>query len=328
MSGSGLRWGIAGYGDVVRSRALPALLSRDETVTCIWGRNLARARAVGEAYGVTGATCDYSALLGSVDVVYVATPVVAHVPLAVDAMRAGLPVLIEKPLGGTAPELKAGPEVAVGVAYYRRLAPALRRVREILRGRPMDRATVEFRGAFDPDVSDPKYWRTDPALAGGGVLADVGSHRIDLLCWLLGEPAAVTATVGGRFAAGAERAVRAHLSWDCGAEADLDLRWAPGPARDRLSLAFRGGRLVLDPLDSGHLRGVVDGARVDERLPPSGNPHLPLMDDFVASVLGGTDPVCPAGAAMVVDRVIAAAYRAREADAYRAHEAHDAEESE
>ncbi|MFF3437458.1 Gfo/Idh/MocA family protein [Streptosporangium sp. NPDC002721] len=354
MSAPGLKWGIAGYGDIVRRKALPALLSLGETVACVWGRDAARARATCEEFGGSGAfgTSDYAALLDVAEVVYVATPVAAHLPLAIAAARAGLPVLVEKPLGGTVPgnagvtrrretapdpatasaeaarqpgtapdpvTASAGaarqpetvPELATahaGVAYYRRLAPALGRVREILRGRAVHRAVVEFRSPFDPGPDDPRLWRTDPAISGGGVLADIGSHRLDLLCWLLGEPVVTGARTGLPFDLGAERLARLELAWPSGATAGLEAAWAPGARHDRFRLSFDGGHLELDPLDAGKVRGTVDGVAVEEFLPPPENPHLPLLADFARSVRDGTDPVCPVRDAEVVDRLIADAY--------------------
>jgi predicted dehydrogenase len=316
MPGSGLRWGIAGYGDIVRRRALPALLSQSAQVTRIWGRNPARAQSLCDEFGAGRAAPDYADLLSAVDVVYVATPVAAHVPLTVEAVRAGLPVLVEKPLGlfatqGHALDLDAcaagGP--TVGVAYYRRLAPALARLRDLLAGRAVRHATVALRSGFDPAPDDPRGWRTDPAVAGGGVLADIGSHRLDLLVWLLGEPSGVRATLGDRFPAGAERAARMSLSWQSGARAEVEVAWATGHAYDRLTVEFDGGRLTLDPLDSGWIRGTVEGLPIEERLPPAANPHAPLMADFALSVRRGTAPICPVGDAAIVDRLLATAYQ-------------------
>ncbi len=315
-----LRWGVAGYGDIVRKRALPALLSLGETVTCVWGRDAARAQRTCDEFGTGFGTSDYGKLLDAVDVVYVATPVATHVPLAVAAARAGLPVLMEKPLGAL-PALVAGPaggppdpaELAtahVGVAYYRRLAPAVRRALDLLRGRTIHEVAVDYRGPFDPGPDDPKLWRTDPALSGGGVLADVGSHRLDLLCLLLGEPAVTGARTGRRFPLGAERDVRARLAWPAGATGEVSTVWGPEPRRDHLRLAFDGGHLELDPLDSGNVRGTVDGVTVEEFLPPPANLHIPLMADFARSVRDGSAPICPVRDAFAVDRLISAVYAA------------------
>ncbi|MGV9599112.1 Gfo/Idh/MocA family protein [Streptosporangium sandarakinum] len=364
MPGTELTWGIAGYGDIVRRRALPGLLSLSQRVAVVWGRDAARARALADEHGVPLGTSDYAELLRAVDVVYVATPVAAHVPLAAAAVRAGLPVLVEKPLGlfpltpapyggesgtepyggalGTEPyggafgtgsyggasargerpaafrarpadglraEL-AAPGAHVGVAYYRRLAPAVVRLAGLLAGRAVHRVTLSFRAPFDPAPGDPRAWRTDPAESGGGVLADIGSHRLDLLVRLLGEPVTVDAVLGARFPRGAERAARVELSWPSGARASLDAEWAPAPPYDRMAVTFDGGRVELDPLDAGRIRGVVDGAPIDEHLPPAANPHAPLLADFARSVRYGTAPACPFTDAALVDDLIAAAYRA------------------
>ncbi len=348
-----LRWGVAGYGDIVRKRALPALLSLGETVTCVWGRDAARARRTCDEFGAGFGTSDYGKLLDAVDVVYVATPVATHMPLAVAAARVGLPVLMEKPLGalpalgesspgdlsalgeerfGALPAMERGapdgspalveeppgspPFLAeltaahAGVAYYRRLAPAVRRALDLLGGRTIHEVTVDYRGPFDPGPDDPKLWRTDPSLSGGGVLADVGSHRLDLLCLLLGEPAVTGARTGRRFPLGAERDVRARLAWPSGATGQVDTVWGPEPRRDHLRLTFDGGHLELDPLDSGNVRGTVDGVTVEEFLPPPANLHIPLMADFARSVRDGTAPICPVRDAAAVDRLISAVYAA------------------
>ncbi|MFI7447284.1 Gfo/Idh/MocA family protein [Nonomuraea sp. NPDC049714] len=310
-----LRWGVAGYGDIVRKRALPALLSLGETVTCVWGRDAARAQRTCDEFGAGFGTADYGKLLGAVDVVYVATPVATHLPLAMAAARAGLPVLAEKPLGvlpapAERPAADELDDAHVGVAYYRRLAPAVRRALDLLSGRAIHEVVVDYRGPFDPGPDDPKLWRTDPALSGGGVLADVGSHRLDLLCLLLGEPVVTGARTGRRFPLGAEREVRARLAWPSGATGEVDTVWGPEPRRDHLRLTFDGGRLELDPLDSGHLRGTVDGVPVEEFLPPPANLHIPLMADFARSVRDGTAPICPVRDAAAVDRLISAVYAA------------------
>ncbi|MCP2353658.1 putative dehydrogenase [Nonomuraea thailandensis] len=83
----------------MRNRVLPGLLSLSETVAGVWGRDAQRARALSDEYDIGFGTDDYDALLGSVDLVYVAKPMAARAPLAGAAHRAGLPVLVEMPLG-------------------------------------------------------------------------------------------------------------------------------------------------------------------------------------------------------------------------------------
>ncbi|WP_067965760.1 Gfo/Idh/MocA family protein [Nocardiopsis trehalosi] len=318
-----LRWGVAGHGDIVRRRALPALRDLGEPPRVLWGRDPARTRAAARDLGVPRATTDPDAFAAAADVVYIATPVAAHAPLLAAALRAGRPALVEKPLfgargpaDGPVPPLPPPGGPVAGAAYYRRLAPAVLRLRELLRGRTVTAAASDFRAPFSPAADDPMRWRLDPAVAGGGVLADAGSHRLDLLCHLLGGvPEVAAAAVDRTGPGGVEHAARLRLVWPSGATADVRAAWAEGPGRDRFAVACTGGHLALDPLDSGRITGRLDGAAVDEVHPPHANPHLPLLADFGRAVRAGTAPACPAAEAYRVDRVLTAAYAAADSAA-------------
>jgi predicted dehydrogenase len=319
-------WMVAGYGDVVVRRVLPALREANESVNWIWGRNRDRARATAERHGAGGGTDDLARALADAEVVYVATPVVTHVPLALAAVRAGRPVLVEKPLSGG---LQAGvaelldlarrSATPVGVAYYRRLAPALVRLRTALAAGSERHLAVDFRAPFAPAAGDPMYWRTRVVDAGGGVLSDAGCHRLDLACWLLGRPDRVSARLWDRFPDGAERRAELNLWWARGATAAVTLRWTAGPGRDRLDIATGAPAdpagpgvpawpaVRLDPLDGGTLWWRRGAEVWGEPLPPPANPHTPLIRDFVRAVHAGTPPVCPVHEAALVDAVIVAA---------------------
>ncbi|WP_282793859.1 Gfo/Idh/MocA family oxidoreductase [Streptomyces sp. CC224B] len=305
-----MRWGVAGYGDVVERRVLPALRALGEEPAYLWGRDPERAARVAARHGVPAAGGDESALVRGVDAVYVATPVVRHVPLARAAAAAGLPVLVEKPLAGalataTATGALDGP--CAGVAYYRRLAPAVRRLRAELDGWTPARVDVRFRCAFDPGPDHPMRWRTDPAVSGGGVLADAGSHRIDLLVLLFGRPAVVRGSLTHRFPRGAERRAEVELRWASGVRARLLAEWSNEPPVDRMEFTGGGRTLTLDPLDSGRLRSRGPDGSWEATLPPAANPHEPLVADFVDAVRTGRPPVCPVADARLVDEVIVAA---------------------
>ena len=319
--GSGLRWGVAGYGDVVRRRALDAFALAGEQVAALWGRDRDRARAVARAHGVPFGTDQFEALLASADIVYLATPVAAHLPLLGDALRAGRHVLAEKPLAGAldydrgallASARQAGS--TVGVAYYRRLAPAVGYLRAAIGGVGPLRVTARFAAPFAPEARDPMHWRTVRELSGGGVLADAGCHRLDLLCVLLGRPSMLRAEFGDRSPGGAEREARLDLGWGDGTTARMELSWNGGPAVDRLTLTTAG-----EPPRSWHLpvldEGVVeseagrDGAGRALSFPPGGNPLVPVIRDFAEAVTQRRDPACPLSDAMLVDDLIRAADR-------------------
>jgi predicted dehydrogenase len=304
-----VRWVVAGHGDVVVRRVVPALRELGEDVVGLCGRDAGRAAAVARSLGVPRSA---AGLLDAADAVYVATPVVDHVRLAAAAVRAGRHVVVEKPVAGALAadpaDLAAltGARPVVAVAYYRRLAPALRRLRERLAGEVVREVRVDFRTPFDPVPDDPKHWRTVRAVSGGGVLADAGSHRVDLLCWLFGRPSAVRGELSDHFPGGAERCAQLHLDWPGDVRARLRLEWAPGPPRDRLEVVFARGRAVLDPLDAGTLVWH-DGSGVHaEHRPGPANAHVPLLADAVRAARDGTRPACPPAAGLLVDEVIRA----------------------
>ncbi|GAA2942674.1 Gfo/Idh/MocA family protein [Streptomyces enissocaesilis] len=302
---------MAGAGDIVSRRVLPALRALGEEPVFLWARDPARAAAAAGRWGIAASGDDPRGLVTGTDAVYVATPVVHHVPLAATALDAGLPVLIEKPLAGSlrpgGAALAAG-GAGAGVAYYRRLAPVVREVRRELARWSPDRVDVHFRCTFEPGPGHPMRWRTDPAVSGGGVLTDAGSHRLDLLLMLFGRPARVSARLGRRFAAGAERRAEVELGWP-GLRARCLMEWSGGPPVDRVAFHGGGRSLVLDPLDSGKLTATGPEGTRRVRYEPDANPHLPLVADFVAAVAAGRPPVCPVAEAVLVDDVIVAAHR-------------------
>ena len=121
-----------------------------------------------------------------------ATPPHTHPALALRLLEAGIPVLCEKPL---APDLEQAREMLqsardkglpLHLASKYRFCPDVKRAGEILAsgvlGEPVA-GLIYFSGYFPVEGT----WRVDPALSGGGVLADNAPHAVDLARLLLGE---------------------------------------------------------------------------------------------------------------------------------------------
>jgi predicted dehydrogenase len=312
---AGLRWGIAGYGDVVIRRALPAFAALGQEVAGIWGRRRERAAEVARQFGAGRAFPCFAAMLDAVDAVYIATPVAGHEPLATAALEAGRHVLVEKPLGGGLPYDRARLAAAAAagslvsaVAYYRRLAPAWLAVRELARDRGPLRIAASFRARFAPGPGEPTYWRTIREISGGGVLADAGSHRIDILCWLLGRPVTSAASLDGYYPGGAERVARLQLSWADGSRARMTCEWAQsGQARDSVRITGSDLDIRLPSIDAGALSVRTGGVMSRRELPPEANPLVPMLRDFLSCVAAGGEPACSLADAMLVDEVIRSA---------------------
>jgi predicted dehydrogenase len=116
--------------------------------------------------------------------------------MAVAAAEAGKHVLCEKPMAidvGECDRMIAAAEangVKLGVAYYRRFYPILRRLKQLLDegviGAPVAAQADAFE-AFDPGPDHPRRWIVEKGQAGDVVR--LGCHRLEVLLTLFGQVA-------------------------------------------------------------------------------------------------------------------------------------------
>jgi predicted dehydrogenase len=128
------------------------------------------------------------------EAVIVATPNSLHVTIALACIKAGVPVLVEKPIAETPAQAKvlcnaaeaAGVPLLVG--HHRRHNPIIRKARELVRGGTLGRlVAVNVLYAFlKPDSYFEIPWRRNEAMGGGPVLINL-IHEIDLIRFICGE---------------------------------------------------------------------------------------------------------------------------------------------
>lgn len=188
-----LRFAIVGCGLIGKKRAAslgPASL----LYAC--DLDLARASTLAATKAGCRAIANYREALAdkNVDAVIVSTLNAALAPIAADCARAGKHVLIEKPGGLSAAELREIEKVArptaarVRLGYNHRFHPALQKARALVDAGAIGplmflRARYGHGGRKGYD----REWRADPKLSGGGELIDQGVHLIDLAGWFLGD---------------------------------------------------------------------------------------------------------------------------------------------
>jgi predicted dehydrogenase len=140
------------------------------------------------------------------DAVLVCTPPVHHVAQAMQALRAGAHVFIEKPLSDRMDNLeqmrdeaaKRGAVVQVG--YNLRFHPSMQKLKDLVDARAVGKilwAHVEA-GSYLPDWRPWQDYRksyTARRELGGGILLD-GSHEIDYVTWLFGAPEEIACMAG------------------------------------------------------------------------------------------------------------------------------------
>jgi predicted dehydrogenase len=106
MSTEPVRWGIVGTANIARGQFLPGLRAAGGAAAAVAGRDLGRAQAWAEQNGVDRAVQGYQALIDDpdIDALYIPLPNSLHAGWTATALRAGKPVLCEKPLCGTLAE--------------------------------------------------------------------------------------------------------------------------------------------------------------------------------------------------------------------------------
>ncbi|MBZ4319919.1 Gfo/Idh/MocA family protein [Streptomyces huiliensis] len=257
-----------------------------------------RVAAAADAHQVPGFTT-VEHLLEAVraDFVIAAVPHHAGRKVVAACAEAGVHVLKEKPFA-TAPheaaELAAlcdevGIELMVTV--QRRFHPVYNAALQLLEriGTPY---LVEGRYTFH--CPDPAAgWRGRAELAGGGCLADMGYHLIDLLIWYLGLPDRVLADTSTAAVPGAgydaEDTALVHLAYDHGLYGSLLVSRSAGPKSERLAFTGPHGTLAVE---RGTARLLAPGGQTVESLlrePAWPCPPAALIDRF-CRVLDGTAP--------------------------------------
>lgn len=148
-------------------------------------------------YGIphTFARWEHLIELEGLDAVSVAVPTFLHAPIAVAALERGLHVLSEKPLARNGEEGRKMVEAArkagrvLDVAFNHRRRGDIQKLKGIIDdgelGRPYYAKASWLRRQGIPMLGS---WFTNPELAGGGPLADIGVHVLDYSLHLLGEP--------------------------------------------------------------------------------------------------------------------------------------------
>ena len=196
-----VNWGIIGVGDVTETKSGPAFYKVEHSnLVAVMRRNATKAADYADRHNVQKWYSDATELINDPDVnaIYVATPPDSHAAYAIEAMRAGKPVYVEKPMALNYAQCADMLEVSrqtgmpLWVAYYRRSLPAYLEAKKLIEageiGKPLMVNVKLYKQAAERNLTAEEMpWRVIPEIAGAGHFFDLASHQFDYLDFLLGK---------------------------------------------------------------------------------------------------------------------------------------------
>lgn len=205
--------GVVGCGAIAQRRHLPEYQSRgDVEIVAVCDPSFERAEQIRSAFGAAHAFTQLEEMLAlpELDAISICTPNQYHAPMSIIALNAGKHVLCEKPMATTLDDAKAMIAAADQAGVYlmigmnqRFMAPHIK-AKEVVDSGRLGRVltfatTFGHSGPENWSIDGGNSWFFNKEKAFVGALGDLGSHKADLIGWLLSDPikeiSAITGTL-------------------------------------------------------------------------------------------------------------------------------------
>jgi|YNPNPStandDraft_1061719.scaffolds.fasta_scaffold06497_7 predicted dehydrogenase len=322
---STLRVGIIGCGFIAAYHARAVKAFGHATLAAAASRTQASVDMFASRFDIPVATTDASRLTRApdIDALVIATPNRYHAPLAIEAMRHGKHVLVEKPMAMNYAEARKMAAVAeetkrcLQIGHMWRFDTEVRYLRDVIRSGRL--GTIVKTKGYGIHVNwGPMGWFTKKREAGGGALVDMGVHAIDTASYLLGdpEPVCVYAKIGTFYGAyDVDDTAVVMIEWAGGAVSIIESGWwhpyMDGPEAATQVFGTQGyGRIF--PAELHYHEGTAAG--VFRPLMPPRPEHCEQgmydrqMESFLQSALQMTPPHPDGRHGAAIMRILDAAY--------------------
>jgi predicted dehydrogenase len=191
-------YGILSTAKIGRDHVGPALQAAENChVTAVASRDLAKAKAMADRFGLPHAFGSYEELLASpeIDAVYIPLPTSQHVEWTLKAAQAGKHVLCEKPPGRTITDItdimaaeKRNPKCKLKFGFNHRYHAGVQEAKRIIGSGRLGKV-LWVRGVYGKSGGSgfEESWRNTKEVGGGGILLDQGIHMLDLFRFFCGD---------------------------------------------------------------------------------------------------------------------------------------------
>lgn len=193
-----LRVAVIGAGQIAQRGHLPGYAQAGAELVALCDSTHPELDTITAKYQVKRAYRDWKEMLaeGGFNAVSICTPPFLHCEMSVEALRRGYHVLVEKPMAIGLAECDQMIEAAhqsqtlLMVSHNQRFIPAHQLAKAILDSGELGRPYL-IHGVFGhsgPEVWSPtQTWYFQRERAGQGVIADLGYHKFDIVCWISGQ---------------------------------------------------------------------------------------------------------------------------------------------
>lgn len=260
---------------------------------------------------------------GEVDAVLIATPHYAHTWIGIDALNAGLHVLVEKPISVHVADCErliaahTNPKQSFAAMFNQRTLPVYRKIKKMIDDGELGEITRVNWIVTDWFRTEAYYasgsWRATWKGEGGGVLLNQCPHQLDLMQWLFGMPAKVRGFcgIGMKHDIEVEDEVTAYFEYPNGATGVFITTTGEAPGTNRLEIAGDRGRVIVENGKISFTRNEMPASEfcktscecyvgpdvwnIDVPVPAASmQQHQAIMQNFVNSILNGEALLSPA----------------------------------
>jgi len=192
-----MKFAFTGAGYIINIHAIAAKAQKDVELFAVVEKFSEKSAALAHKYKIKYQyqTVEEMLRAGEVDTLVIGTPNFLHAPQAIAALKAGVHVMVEKPMAMSVREAekmmeanaKSGAKLMVAhcwrfdedVNWLKKESKKLGRI-------------IRTKGYGVHTHWGPAGWFTQKQLAGGGAMADMGIHALDTARFLLGDPKPVS----------------------------------------------------------------------------------------------------------------------------------------
>jgi predicted dehydrogenase len=188
---------FAGAGYIINIHAQAAQAQKGIELAAVVEKYSDKSAALAEKFNIPNRYETIEELLkgGKVDALVIGTPNFLHAPQAIAALKAGVHVLVEKPMAMNAHQAEKMVEASAQSAAILMVAHCWRFDEDVLWLKKQTKKLgkiIRTKGYGVHSNWGPAGWFTQKQLAGGGALADMGIHALDTARFLLGDPQPVS----------------------------------------------------------------------------------------------------------------------------------------